>query len=351
MITGKFQVSWQRPLMVLLLAALTVMANAADNASGVDAGDSQARAADADPQGTGEPVKEAWVDTSVEYVSESADRLLQWMDAFYGEPYADFEAAHSNLRLRLGYQYDELEEGDFKVKVRGKVQLPQLSRRLALVLEGDEGEEFEDLGNLDDEDESRLGLQYNVGEASNVRFDLIGNVNSSLDLRGGGRFRYAPIFTENLFGRFTQDLGYETGDKGAFSRTKFELYRPLDEDNLLAWRSRVDYADDSEGVEWNSFVQWRRRLEEDTAVTFMLNADGITDPRNLVQNYGLRMNFRSSIYRRYLFYEIEPAYMWRKEPDFDNRVGVWNINIRFEIHFENERQKRAAAESGPPKLP
>ncbi|MCX2982721.1 hypothetical protein EYC98_17805 [Halieaceae bacterium IMCC14734] len=343
--------------MILLLAAFAVSATAAETvSSGVDTDAPPANTASAAPQAAREAAeaaeadKEAWVDTSVDYVADSADRLVQWMDDFYGEPYADFEAAHSSLRLRLGYQYDELEEGDIKVKVRGKVQLPKLSRRLALVLEGDEGEEFEDVGNLNDDEESRLGLQYNVGEKRDVRFDLIGNVNASLDLRAGGRFRYAPTFSENLFGRFTQDLGYETGDTGAFSRSRFDLYRPLDEDNLLAWRSRVDYSDDSRGLEWRSYVQWRRRLEEDTAVTFTLNADGITDPVNLVENYGLRMNYRSSIYRRYLFYEIEPAYMWRKEPDFDNRVGVWSINVRFEIHFENEREKRAAAERDPLKL-
>ncbi|MCZ6831672.1 MAG: hypothetical protein O7F73_19180 [Gammaproteobacteria bacterium] len=283
-----------------------------------------------------------WVDSGHDYVADGVNRMVQWMDDFYGTDTVDFEAASSKIRLRLGYGYDELEKGHFKVRVRGKVQLPKLSKRLALVAEGEDGDDFDRFGPSADDNDSQVGLQYKFGESGRNRLDGILSVNSSADLRLGIRFRHDGQYSDYLTGRLVQDLAYQTGDKGAFTRTRIDAFRRIDDDNLLAWINRVEYGEDTYGVEWSSSLQWRHRLEEETVISYMVGLDGVTDPDPLTENYGFAVNYRTNIYRKYLFVELEPAYMWRKQADFDSREGVWAINLRFEIHFETKPKPRPA---------
>jgi hypothetical protein len=289
-----------------------------------------------------------WVDSGHDYVADGANRLVQWMDDFYGNEVADFEAASSRIRVRFAYQYDEIKKDDFKVRVRGKVQLPQLSKRLALVIEGEDGDEFDSsVGPGVDDDDSQVGLQYKFGESGRNRLDGILSVNSSADVRVGLRFRHDGKYSDKLTGRFIQDLAYQTGDKGAFTRTRADGFRRLDDDNLLAWINRVEYGEDTYGVEFSSSLQWRRRMSEKAVLSYMVGFDGVTDPDTLVENYGFGINYRTSIYRKFLFVELEPAYMWRKEADFDEREGVYAISLRFEVHFEREPKPRKKQLSEP----
>jgi hypothetical protein len=293
-----------------------------------------------------------WVDASHDYVAERANRLVQWMDDFYGAGYSDFEAASSRIRLRFGYGYDELDKDDFKVRVRGKIQLPKMSKRLALVVEGEEGEDFNNVGPGSDEDDGQLGLQYTFGETGGIRYDGILGINSSADVRLGVRLRHEARYSEKFTGRLIQDFAYQTGDRGAFMRTQADAFRRLDDDNLLAWVNRVEYGEDTYGVEWRSSLQWRHRLDDDAAISYMVGADGVTDPDTLTENYGFAINYRTSIYRKFLFLQLEPYYSWRKESDFDSRVGVWGGNVRFEIIFEKKPKKRKPAkEQSVPEAP
>ena len=79
-----------------------------------------------------------WVDESHAYATNQAQALTEWMDAFFGDPEYDAEQAESLLRLELANEWDEEDGNDFSVRLRGKVQLPKISRRLNLVFAGEE---------------------------------------------------------------------------------------------------------------------------------------------------------------------------------------------------------------------
>jgi hypothetical protein len=291
-----------------------------------------------------------WMDSSHDYVADGANRLVQWMDDFYGTDTADIETASSRIRLRFGYSYDELKEGDSKVRVRGKIQLPKLSKRLALVAEGADGDSFDRGGSTADENDDQVGLQYKFGESGRNRLDGVFSVNGSADVRLGVRFRHDGQYSDFLTGRFVQTLAHQTGDKGWFTRTHADAFRRIDDNDLLAWINRVEYGDDTYGVEYRSSLQWRHRLGQGAVISYLVGLDGVTDPDPLTENYGFAINYRTAIFRKYLFLEVEPAYMWRKEEGFENREGVYAINMRFEIHFEKKPKKPISSkqESAPP---
>ena len=79
-----------------------------------------------------------------------------------------------------------------------------------------------------DDDDTNVGLQLNLlgdKEDRALRFDLLGTVNSSLDLRTGVRMRFNNSTDSGFTTRWIQDLAYQTGDRGAFTRTQLDFFQ------------------------------------------------------------------------------------------------------------------------------
>jgi hypothetical protein len=287
-----------------------------------------------------EEQRKTWVDSGHDYVADQAQALVQWMDDFYGTELADSENAHSRVRLRLETRYDEVDDFEFKVKVRAKVQLPKMSKRAALILEGDDGDEYTAPG-VPDDDDTNIGLQFNLmdSDEKRLRFDVIGTVNSSLDLRTGVRMRYNGSFTEGFSTRWVQDVAYQTGDRGAFTKTNLDFFQHVDDNNQIAFINRLEYGEDTYGVEWNSSLQWRKRLDNEEALSYFIGMDGVTDPLNIVENYGLGLSYRRNIYRDFISVDVEPSHWWRELAGWEERRSVWAVMVRLEIRFEKLNKK------------
>src|SRR5690606_29294474 len=61
-----------------------------------------------------------WLDSSHSYVVEHADNIAEWMNNFFGDVRTEEEAPYSTLRLRLEQEWDEEDQFDSDIKLRGK---------------------------------------------------------------------------------------------------------------------------------------------------------------------------------------------------------------------------------------
>jgi hypothetical protein len=272
-----------------------------------------------------------WVDTSHAYATNATQDLVQWMDDFFGAPIEDAERAESYLRLILIDDWDTSDQHSFKARVRGQVQMPKLSERIALVFAGDDGEE---LSEEEREEEDTVGLRYEILEAARSRVDLTMGLSTS-QLKPGIRFRQrAPLFSENSSYRFTQRIQYWTED-GWLGISQLDLNPRLTEDSVVSWNSRLRYGEETDGTEWRTGINLRTRYraDDDRPIGFQYFArvNGVTDPSNYVRNYSLGVLFRRQIYRDYLFFEAEPTVNWRQDEFDDDRDVVWGIVFRLEI--------------------
>ena len=100
-----------------------------------------------------------WVDTSHAYATDNAQALAEWMDEVFGDPLYDAERAESYLRLEFVNDWDQEDGNDFKIRLRGQVQLPRISNRLNLVFSG---EDSQDLDEEERKQEDQIGLQYKL---------------------------------------------------------------------------------------------------------------------------------------------------------------------------------------------
>ena len=307
-------------------------------------------AAPADPN---DPVN--WVDTSHSYATDQAQALTEWMDEYFGTPNYEIETAESLLRLDFTTDWDEEDGTNNNIRLRGKLQLPRISKRLNLVFGEESGDELDpdrDERKLDD----NVGLLYEVSESKRSRFDLTLGINWN-NLRPGARYRFQDALGETSSYRLTQRVQYEHNE-GAYATSQIELNRALDSNNVLRWNNRGVYGEETDGVEWVSRVSLFNRQNtvkrgRQLGINYFGAVNGVTSPESYVKNYRLGVLFRRQVYREYLFLELEPAYNYRKKKPEDNRQYAWSIALRFQIALERDLTRKknrnnSAAATYPP---
>ena len=295
-----------------------------------------------------EDEEETWLDSGHGYVTEKADDLTRWFDSYFGSTEADQNVASSRLRLRVTMEEDEREGTNFRVSVGGKVNLPQISKRLDLVFRGDDP--ADDINGQEDQSQSPIALQLQVGkrEETRHRFDLTLGVGSG-GPKPGARYRYAIDFNDKNSLQFTERVQYEFDD-GVISTSRLVLDHQLAHDALLRSYSRVQWGEATDGVEASSSLQWikfwqRRpptaRGTDERGLMVYGEVSGQTEPYEYVSNYRVGFRYRRQTYRRYLFLEFEPSYNWRVDEPYDERAGAWRIELRFEfLLFDDLRRDK-----------
>ena len=290
---------------------------------------------DADP----DEDDERWIDAGHDYAAQKANEMTQWVDNFFGNDERDLEQAESRLRLRTIYNWDDRLDNEVKLRLGGKVSLPQISKRLDLVFRGEDMDDFSNEG-VDDPSEDRIGLQYQVGprESQKHRFDLTVGFGSS-GPKPGVKYVYQDAFAEDLNFRFTQRFTYDLGE-GGYGTSRFVLDKALRERELIRAYTKLLYGEKTDGTEWSSSLSYARGWQGDGgrvgASWIYVGVDGQTEPYDFVKNHKVGLRLRRQAIRDFLFWEIEPSYNWRIDEPYFDREGAWRVELRLEfLMFDN----------------
>jgi len=286
-----------------------------------------------DPNATAE----TWVDSSHQYAAEKAQALTQWMDDYFGEPNYELESADSLIRVDFTTNWDQQDGNNNNVRLRGKLYLPKVSKRLNLVFNDEDGDELDPDSDLRDGG-SNVGLVYEVSDDKRSRIDLTLGLRWDR-LRPGIRYRYQGQFWDVNSYRFTQRLQWDNKDR-LFATSQAELNRALGENTVLRWNNKAVYGQETDGTEWItrlSLFQRARAVEgnQRLGISYYGSVKGVTDPESYVRNYSLGVLFRRSIFRKFLFLELEPAYNYRKREPQEKRQFAWSVALRFQIALES----------------
>lgn len=286
-----------------------------------------------------------WVDESHSYATDQTQALAEWMDSFFHDPAYEFEQPESRLRLVFSHSWDEIEDDRSRVRVRGRLQLPALSRRVGIIFGGEDSSEP---GEIEDELEDEVGLQYELADHLGSRVDATLAVSSS-DVTPGVRYRYQSGITDNSSFRFRQRLEYNKNEK-AHATTRLDFDYRLTDRELVRWSNRAVYGEESDGTEWRSRLSLRQRVTREDSdhpivISYFGVIRGITDPK-LTKSYGLGTQVRRPIFRQFLFAELEPTYSWRKKRPGESREGAWKVVLRFEIALQADLTRAKPGSGG-----
>ena len=289
----------------------------------------------------------SWMDTGHGFVTERADDLTQWFDAYFGGGDSEDTGAYSRLRLRLINDWDERLGNDVRVRVGGKVNLPQISKRLDLVFRGEDP--LNDINGADDPSQSRVALELKVNrfEDRDVDFKLTLGASSN-GPKPGIKFTYERDLSERNSLRFIERVQFDFGD-GTTSTSRLLLDHQINDQQLIRSYSSVLYGSSTDGVEMSTSLQWINFWQADrsdggpTERGLMAYAEvwGATEPYSYVSNYRLGVRFRRQTYRDYLFIEFEPSYNLRVDEPYDPRAWAWKVELRFEfLLFQDLRRDK-----------
>lgn len=280
----------------------------------------------------------SWIDENHAKATTRAQALVQWTDSFFGSTVQDAERSDSFVRVIVADDWDRKDGHDVKLRMRGQVKLPRISKRLDLVFAGDEADE-----NLAGEDNSsrseEAGLRLNLRDKTRGRLDATLGVSSGPGLRPGLRYRYQSDISDNTWYRFTQRLQYGTEES---YRTISELgvHRYVDEGSLLRWKGRVRYRDDRGFWDWRSSIVYRQWLNDHekypSALQYFVGWGGNTDPELATRNFRLGVLYRQQFRRPWLYYEIEPNYSLRKDTAEEKRKWVFGVVLRVEVMLDDD---------------
>jgi len=269
----------------------------------------------------------------------SVNEAAQWFDSFFEDERYISEEASSRIRLRPSILFEEGKSADLKFSLGARINVPRFNKKLKLVISDvttDVNDSFDSRQfTAPESDETNVGLQYTLRDKDRLNTHLAVGIktggNHGVDLFIGPRLRktwrldpWQLRFTERV--RWYTDIGWE-------SRSRVDIERVVNTDWLFrgAFDIRIRKDDYHEkGLEYNITPALVQKLRHHAAIEYQWSTSVVTRPNHRVDETGLRLRFRKRVWRKWLFYEVNPQLLFRNHDDFRATPG---IDFRLEASF------------------
>lgn len=279
------------------------------------------------------------LDTSHLYVSRSVDQLAIWLDRFLGGREVDYDAHRSLLRLRYGNVFEEDRSRKDDLALRVKLRLPNTEDRLNLIINSDvesqDGVETARDGRSDEDSVGEVALQLEAIDRKSFDLKYRVGFKSGPRLRTGVRARYRRNLSETWLMQLRPEI-FWLDQFGFGSRVDLELNRNLSANNLLGFKVRLDFNEDEAGVPWETQLALTQLQSNKSVLSSYVIAYGQTRPGYLTEAYGPGLLYRRTLGKPWIFVELEPQYLWKREKRETERDGKAIFILRFEMVFDEE---------------
>ncbi len=297
----------------------------------------------------------SWIDWLNRGLHRTACETALWFDHLFGDYRLDDELEATHGRALLGLTWDEHHGFEEDLRFRARLDFPNMERRLnAFVGRDDRDDILEDTERLrsnalpelfaPSDDEWLVGLGYRPisGRNGGLDFDLGMNFKFPLEPWVRARYRHRSLLGEADLMRFRYTLFWERDDGwGLTARIDWE--HAFGARSMLRWRGAGRFSDVTHGTEWFTELSYYHRLGRRRALSPQFGADGETAAQVRIENYFVRVVYRQQILREWLFLEIGPGMVWRREHVGQPRDSVPTLRIGTEMLFGDYRGQGTAA--------
>ncbi len=280
-----------------------------------------------------EPVPSAAPDTHVSTadimqrrLSQNLNHAAQWVDSFFDDE--RYSAEDASSKLRLG-QAVFLEYGDtpkLKTRVNLSLDVPRTEQKLKLFIGGDDDANrslstIPDSVEERDNDGSSAGIQFFAKASERRNLSLSAGVKiSSAELFAGPRYRHTFSYRDAQL-RFTQGVRWYTS-RGWESRTRLDYERLFGDD--LFFRQSFDgrWREEDPGYRYELRSSVIQPLPHRKAIEYQWANLFTTHPHQRLESTVLRIRYRQSFLRKWLFYEMNPQLAMRNDESFKPKPGI-----------------------------
>lgn len=269
-----------------------------------------------------------WFDHLHDQISDSVNQSASWLDAFFAnEEFRTDEIATGGARIQLGLEPRSRDLMEFESKVRIRVKLPNLKNRVDLVF-SDFDEELErapikaaqnDV--LSKQNRFNLALRWTQSKSEDAV--LSNRIGIGRKAQPFARTRYAKrgSFTDHNRYRWETSAYFYQND-GFGTHLGLQLEHDVSQDSVARLDNNFFFRDKSDDWLWQHNLYKMTQLDEKSALITGLYIEGISQPNYRVEEYLVSTRWRKNAIREWLFFELEPFILWRRDEGFDASYGL-----------------------------
>jgi hypothetical protein len=303
-------------------------------------------------------IDDTWVDQTHRFIEMCLYAATDWCDRLLGGELAPgVEGARAALWWKNDFRYDTLQHYTFRTALRASIRLPRLTRKLRLVIAGEnQGDPTAAIpvdpgtpgSNVASKTRaSSAGLVYDIFRTPQTLFNIGAGVQvrAEPDVYARTRFQYAQPLGQDTIGRFTITGAYHAREEfGVSGQLEFE--RRFSPETALLWANSVSLAEGSNGWAWGTELSLFHALSDKSSAKAGGSVRGDTRPEFEVQNYRVYAGYRRSVLRNWLFVELEPDVNWPLRDDGSREIA-WGATLRLELLFIGKEKPKDAVLSPP----
>jgi hypothetical protein len=290
-----------------------------------------------------------------------ADRLHQGLsnrvlksakaiDAFFYDERTEIEENKTTIHIKLDAFFEEGEDVEYRPRASFKLVLPGLEDKFHLVFSGDPEDDDEIFDTWIDT--PVRGEEENDEDGASVRLRFFSksrlkkNISSSIGarIRDGniavfpeGRFRQSFEF-DPIALRFEQRITWYS-DTGWESKTKFDVDNLLSDRYLLRTSANGRWYEEKYGYFYSLSLNVFHSLAKDAMLQYAWINRFATYPGNRLDESVLKVRYRQTLWREWLFLGIIPQLSFPRERDFEAVPGIL-LRIEGIFGYLKRKEKR-----------
>lgn len=256
-----------------------------------------------------------------------------WLDRVFGDPLEEVEQqAFSTLRVVGSQRFQEDGDNESHVAFKARIKMPQLERRLSLMLESEK--EFDDPENgfasgTDRADGSSnslvAALQWARQRSSGL--ELKARVGFYRGVKGHVKFsaRQQRQINDLWLWRLTEAVDWR--DRlGWRSYTTLDFDRPMGPVRMFrattAYEHSKELHREGRGERWHQTLTIASQINKRVAMRYNASVEGYTKPQSRVEAYRAAVTYRRNTWRPWFYVEVEPYLYWPRDKRYETLVGV-----------------------------
>jgi len=288
-----------------------------------------------------------WVDRTHAFLLNRIDTTIVWFDDFFGKT-RSVDTARPEFTLRWTNEV-RVEEGQgpkFRTSLRANIRFPGLSRKLKLVVSGENKPDPTvvlpaDPGNpgFNQQAPGTSIKQFNT----ELRYEFLRSEKGYFFAGTGIRLVLPPEVFVRVRYQFDRPFGehyyfrsaltpFWNSKVGFGETTEFSLERQMRPGLLVSWSNSGTVSEVSKGLEWGTAFSLFDQLSPRSAISPSIGVSGLTRPHTVASNYRIGIKYRRNDFRPWFFWELEPEVNWPRD-DRGGRKPVWATTLRVEILF------------------
>ncbi|MDM5270648.1 hypothetical protein PGH07_00480 [Sulfurovum sp. zt1-1] len=259
---------------------------------------------------------------------ETEPAINDWFSSFFKDEIFDeaYTKTYALWRNTLKYDYKAKKftpSTSFKVSLA----LPKTKNRLNLYIESD-NEETIGMNDYRDGTEGSIGLRYTL-PAKNYIHSFVSVGIHGFDNPYLLTHVWVPYNVGKWRNRVSQSFKYS--NKYHFEEeTNLYFDRFTDDNAMFRIHLGRNTKQEVEGMGYYSTISYNKTTKFNKGYQIGVSTEGQTKPENEITKYSLYGIYKQNIYRKWLYYEVEPRVEWEKLYDFE---ANYLILVSLEIFF------------------